>query len=141
MTYANPKKCVFWFSKRHPNSPKVSTKTKTNPRWKINLSRKVPYLLERRRNLPKTRKLETHGLPNFPLKSLTKIFYFDVHTLPFTSTPTLSLGLTRDDHPSSVDLREKSELLSLTFLLQTRNLRRNCMLSVPTRSPRRVDEL
>ena len=85
--------------------------------------------------------MRTHGLLELLLESSTKILDFGVHALPSTSTPTFSLGSTRDDNPSSVDLREKSEFLSLTFLLQTQNLRRNCVLSVPTHSPRRVDEL
>ena len=63
---------------------------------------------------PTLRKLTSaYGLPNFLLEYMTKTPGFGVHALPLTSTPNLSLCSTRDDHPSSVDLREKSELLSL----------------------------
>ena len=40
---------------------------------------------------------------------------FGVHALPLTSTQTLSLGPMRDDHPNSIDLRKKSELLFLSL--------------------------
>ena len=59
----------------------------------------------------------TYDLPNFPFESPTKTPGFGVHVLPSMSTPTLILGLMRDDHPSFVDLRKKSELLSLHPLL------------------------
>ena len=65
---------------------------------------------------------ETHDLPELPLESLTKILDFGVHRLPSMSTPTLSLGPTETEPPIAVNLREKVELLSLNFLLQTRNL-------------------
>ena len=82
----------------------------------------VPYLLKRRRNFLESRRPETHGLPELPLESSTKILDFGVHALPLTSTPTLSLGPKETESPIAVNLREKVELLPLTFLLQTRNL-------------------
>ena len=94
------------------------------PRWKINPSRKVPYLFEQRQNFSKTWKLEIHGLLNFLLVSPRKTPNFGVHVLPSTSTPTLSLGPTQDDHSSSVDLKEKSKFLSLHPLFSVSYVRK-----------------
>ena len=63
------------------------------------------------------------GLPKLSLESLTKILDFSVHALPSKSTPILSIGSTETEPSIAVNLREKVELLSLDFLLQTRNLR------------------
>ena len=52
-----------------------------------------------------------------------EILDFYVHVLPSTSTPTLSLGPKETKLPIVINLREKVELLSLAFLLKTRNLR------------------
>ena len=58
---------------------------------------------------------ETHGLPELPLESSTKILDFGVHALPSTSTSTLSLSPTETESPIVVNIREKVELLSLDF--------------------------
>ena len=47
--------------------------------WKTNKSRKNPYILERRQSFRKSRRPETHDLPNSLLESSTKSFVSGTH--------------------------------------------------------------